>query len=199
LTSLHSIESLIYPSELQQEIAKESTKYIRHSLRNSPASSVHSTPGTSSAASPSPPTPNINGNANPKAHLLPKIASSYSEIDRLSVEKIALAQRIVTLIARTRARLEIDLQKVGILQGDVIDPNSALYGSNMVGREISSSFLSRDASLAASSGGLGGYGTRGNNPAAQISQSLRNALGSGGVDPDMPPQKSRYRYGQYYT
>jgi hypothetical protein len=110
------------------------------------------------------------------------------------VEKIALAQRIVTLIARTRARLEIDLQKVGILQGDVVvDPNSALYGSNMVGREISSSFLSREASLA-SSGGLGGYGTRGNNPAAQISQSLRNALGSGGGDPDMPPQKSRCRY-----
>lgn len=110
-----------------------------------------STPATSSAApSPSGPAPG------PKAHLPPKITGSYAEIDRLAGEKLALAQRIVDLLTRTRARLDADLTKVGVLQGDVPEPPRPSFAPLP---------LSPDP-----------YVVHGRNPVQQISDSLRTAL-----------------------
>ena len=47
-----------------------------------------------------------------------KIQNSYAEIEQLSKEKMVLAERITTLLTRTRSRLESDLNKVRILQGE---------------------------------------------------------------------------------
>lgn len=192
--------TFLLPPDLQQEINKESNKYVRHALRQSPASSIPSTPVQSTAPSPSPAPSNSNGNANgnPKAHLLPKIAASYAEIDRLSTEKIALAQRIMALLARTRARLEVDLARVGVLQNDSIDASpfngSMLGGSSVLGRD--SSFLGGATFPGLTgSGNNSGYVMGGRNPALQISESLRNAFASGGGDVGIPgpsAQKSEH-------
>ncbi|KZT71557.1 hypothetical protein DAEQUDRAFT_744233 [Daedalea quercina L-15889] len=111
--------------ELQQEINKEGGKYVRHSLKN---------PGQPPA---------------PKDNAIPQnVASQYAEIDQLAAEKIALAERVVQLINRARARLDHDLSKVLVLQGEPAP-------------EIQTSY-----SL--------GQGSR--NPAEKINESLRNAI-----------------------
>jgi hypothetical protein len=143
--------------DIQQEIQKEASKYIRHTLRNVQAQAQNGT----SVPSPIP--------TKEKDALLPaKIQTSYAEIDKLAVEKLELAQRIVELITRARARLDYDLSKVLILQGDPPD---------VVG-------------LGGSSSGLSGHGSftlGGRNPVNQINESLRNAIagstGLGGLGP----------------
>lgn len=133
--------------ELQQEIDKDSARYIRHSLRAS--SSVPPSP-TSRAPS-------------PKSSLIPdKITSSYEELRELANEKRDLAQRLIDLITRTRVRLDSDLNKVRVLQGDVgveYVPSGGL-------KPISATPLSSFDSMT----------TAGRNPAQAISESLRNAL-----------------------
>ena len=133
--------------ELQQEIDKDSARYIRHSLRAS--SSVPPSP-TSRAPS-------------PKSSLIPdKITSSYEELRELANEKRDLAQRLIDLITRTRVRLDSDLNKVRVLQGDVgveYVPSGGL-------KPISAAPLSSFDSMT----------TAGRNPAQAISESLRNAL-----------------------
>ena len=57
-------------------------------------------------------------NNNNKGHVPAKIASAYAEIEELAGEKMELAERIVTLIGRMRRRLDIDLGRVGVLQGE---------------------------------------------------------------------------------
>lgn len=101
----------------------------------------------------------------PKDAQLPaKIQASYAEIDRLAVEKLELAQRIVDLIARARARLDHDLSKVLVLQGETPDVASGLSSAH---------------------GSLSGHGSftlGGRNPVNQINESLRNAFaGSAGL------------------
>lgn len=92
--------------ELQQEIQKESSKFIRHSLRSG-------TPGQTLSA---------------KDGTIPEtINQHYAELDRLAAEKEALANRLVQLIERARARLAHDLSKVLALQGD-LDPATAQSG-----------------------------------------------------------------------
>jgi len=101
----------IRASELQQEINKESSKYIRHSLRVS---------GAQAQA------------LSPKDLAIPELVRAhYAEIDKLSDEKIALADRIVRLIARAQVRLEADLQKVMVLQGEepVAQPSTSHYSN----------------------------------------------------------------------
>jgi chromatin modification-related protein YNG2 len=130
--------------ELQQEADKDSAKYIRHSLRVSA-----SNPSSPSARAPS-----------PKSTLLPgKIAASYSEIHRLSSEKCVLAQTLVDLVTRTRARLDSDLTKVRMLQGEVSEYPGTLSGA------ASGMTTPADA-----------HAVAGRNPALQVSESLRNAL-----------------------
>lgn len=130
--------------ELQQEIDRDSARYIRHSIR----SSSSPTPTDPSQRAPS-----------PKSVGLPaKIQTSYAEIHELSNEKCILAQRLIDLITRTRARLDADIVKVKYLQGEVPDTAVAL-------------------SKASSAVSLGvDFGPSGRNPAQQISESLRNAL-----------------------
>lgn len=90
-------------AELQQEIQKESTKYIRHSLRSASATAGQA--------------------LSPKDNAIPQIVSAhYAEIDRLAAEKEALANRLVQLVSRARARLDHDLSKVLVLQGE-LDPS----------------------------------------------------------------------------
>jgi chromatin modification-related protein YNG2 len=79
-------------------------------------------------------------------------------MDELSNEKCILAQRLIDLITRTRARLDADIVKVKYLQGETPDSTSVL------GKVVSSAALGLD------------FGPSGRNPAQQISESLRNAL-----------------------
>ncbi|PCH40944.1 hypothetical protein WOLCODRAFT_24379 [Wolfiporia cocos MD-104 SS10] len=89
--------------ELQQEIQRESSKYIRHSLKSAPGQAL----SARDAAIPD------------------SVAGYYTEMDQLAAEKVALAERMVQLVARARARLNHDLDRVLALQGEA-DP--ALQG-----------------------------------------------------------------------
>jgi hypothetical protein len=87
------------PPELQQEVAKEASRYIRHSGRSTPSA---------------PP--------NPKdAAIQETIKEHYAQIEELADEKLVLAQRVVDLISRARAKLDHDLSKVLVQQGE--DPH----------------------------------------------------------------------------
>jgi chromatin modification-related protein YNG2 len=91
-------------SEILQEITKETSRYIRHSLR--------------SGATP----------LSTKDEQIPqKIDQSYAEVDKLAQEKMQLAERLGGLIQRARTRLDYDLRKVLILQGD--DPGQPAFVS----------------------------------------------------------------------
>jgi len=117
--------------ELQQEINKESAKYIRHSLR----SASSNPPGQALSV---------------KDTTIPQtVKVNYAEIDRLAVEKEKLAERIVSLLTRARARLDLDLNKVLVLQGD-IDPAIQVVHASV-------------------------SGTRSSGPIAQVTESLRVA------------------------
>ena len=50
-----------------------------------------------------------------------KISTSYAEIQELATEKFALAQQFIECLSKTRARLDIDIVKVKILQGESLD------------------------------------------------------------------------------
>ncbi|TFK36471.1 hypothetical protein BDQ12DRAFT_667880 [Crucibulum laeve] len=109
--------------DLQHEIDRDSAKYIRHSVRSSisAASSAASTPGPSGAS----PAPAVT--PKPSTLLLPtKIAASYAEINTLAEEKCLLAQRLIDLIALTRSKLESEIVKVRVLQGEVIEGPATL-------------------------------------------------------------------------
>ncbi|EPQ58965.1 hypothetical protein GLOTRDRAFT_125283 [Gloeophyllum trabeum ATCC 11539] len=131
--------------ELQHEIQKETTKYIKHCVR--------ATPPSSSAPSPSPQTPNpsIPNSAN----LTPKVSASYALLDQLNSEKIALSQRMTDLIARAKARLDYDLARVLVAQGDA-DPASASVTAAAAGTTSGYSW----ANLGPSSIGAGTGSTR---------------------------------------
>ncbi|TCD63483.1 Histone acetyltransferase complex subunit [Steccherinum ochraceum] len=97
--------------ELQQEITRESAKYMRHSLRASgaPAQTLSQ-----------------------KDLSIPQLVRAHhAEIDQLSDEKIALAERIVRLIARAQVRLDADVQKVMVLQGEepVVPQTASFYNA----------------------------------------------------------------------
>ncbi|KAF8163780.1 hypothetical protein B0H34DRAFT_651391 [Crassisporium funariophilum] len=134
--------------ELQQEIDKDAAKYIRHSRRASSASGT--TPPSPSSRAPS-----------PKSLPIPaRISASYSEIQELAGEKCILAQRLIEIISRTRARLDIDITKVRMLQGE--SPEVIAVSARPL------------ASIPAIT--LESFGAPGRNPALAISESLRNAL-----------------------
>ena len=88
-------------SELQQEAAKEASRYIRHSGRSTPSA---------------PP--------NPKDMAIHEVIKDYyAQIEQLADEKLVLAQRVIDLISRARARLDHDLSRVLLQQGE--DPTVA--------------------------------------------------------------------------
>ncbi|KAF8213505.1 hypothetical protein K438DRAFT_1956883 [Mycena galopus ATCC 62051] len=89
--------------------------------------------------------------------------TAYAEINELSAEKCALAQRIIDLVSRTRARLDSDLAKqrappAHALGGGLPDVEGEVY-------------------IGAS-----------RNPASQIGESLRTALGASATMPDIRAQ-----------
>ncbi|KAJ3487733.1 hypothetical protein NLI96_g3348 [Meripilus lineatus] len=85
------------------EINKEAAKYIRHSNRTA--------------------TNNPGQELSTKDLAIPQtIKGHYAEIDKLSNEKIQLAERIEQLVNRARARLDHDLNKVLLLQGEIEAP-----------------------------------------------------------------------------
>ena len=135
-------------SELQQEIDKDSAKYIRRSRR-------------ASSASETPPSPSSHPSS-PKSTPIPaKISASYAEIQELAGEKCALAQQLIELLSKTRARLDIDIVKVRMLQGE--NPENATV-------------TSRSNRPVVATPGSDTFGTISRNPALAISESLRNAL-----------------------
>ncbi|KAJ7124735.1 hypothetical protein C8R43DRAFT_898879 [Mycena crocata] len=162
-------EKEIRAQELQQEIDKDSARYIRHSLKasNSAASSATSvSPSPAASRAPS-----------PKSMLLPgKISAAYAEINELSSEKCILAQRIIDLVSRTRARLDADLTKVRVLQGEI--PDQSLSARVARAPSVTSTpLVEAEVYLGAS-----------RNPASQISENLRTALGGSASLPDMRQQ-----------
>ena len=136
----------MYGSELQQEIDKDSAKYIRHSRQVSSAS-------TSPPSSPT---------LSPKTPIQVKISASYAEIQELASEKCALAQQLIELLSKTRARLDIDIVKVKMLQGE--SPETPTVASRSGARPL------------AVTPTLENSGAKGRNPALAISESLRNAF-----------------------
>jgi chromatin modification-related protein YNG2 len=101
-----------------------------------------------------------------------KVKDAQEKLTALSDEKVALASRIVELLSRKRARLEYDLGRVLVLQGET-DPAAIFAG------------VAASTPVAVSGLGVGaaGYVLGGRNPAAQINESLRNAFAAGAVTP----------------
>ncbi|KAG2019650.1 hypothetical protein CC2G_005069 [Coprinopsis cinerea AmutBmut pab1-1] len=138
--------------ELQNEIDKDSARYIRHSLR------ATATPLQT-------PTPNARA-PSPKSAAIPgKISAAYEEIQVLAGEKAELAQKLIEIIQRTRTRLDVELNKVRVLQGEPVD------------------FLATPGKPAASNDAL-------KNPALAVTESLRNALASTPLSQAPSPQAS---------
>lgn len=81
----------------------------------------------------------MNGASNAHLALPEKIDAAYVELNNLSDEKIALARRLVELFMRTRARLDIDLSKVRVLQGEIPEPLPSWVG---LGKEETSTNVS---------------------------------------------------------
>ncbi|KAF4618527.1 hypothetical protein D9613_009709 [Agrocybe pediades] len=143
--------------ELQQEIEKDSTKYIRHSRRSTSTSS-------SSPSSPS-----------PKSSSLPaRITASYTEIQTLTQEKCQLAERLIQIITRTRSKLDVELTKVMTLQGDSPETISATITA---ASKPPTTLPQQQPQLTMNgNSNMEGLGAPGKNPALAISESLRNAL-----------------------
>jgi chromatin modification-related protein YNG2 len=129
---------------------------------------------SSSSVSPSPAASRA---PSPKSALIPgKISAAYAEINDLSAEKIVLAQRIIDLVSRTRARLDADLTKVRVLQGEIPDQS---FSARVPRTPSIASAPLLDAEI---------YVGASRNPASQISESLRTALGASASMPNIGQQ-----------
>ncbi|KAG2110746.1 hypothetical protein BD769DRAFT_1495291 [Suillus cothurnatus] len=140
--------------DIQNDLAKEAHKYMRHCLRSD---------GTDAALKEKDKTPVVP---------IEKLKDAQEKLSALSDAKIALASRIVDLLSRKRARLEYDLGRVLVLQGET-DPASVFAGAA----------ASTPVSVSGLGSGTAGYVLGGRNPAAQINESLRNAFAGGTATP----------------
>lgn len=94
-------------TEIQQEIHKETTRYIRHGLKGSAAAASKETNGKD------------NKDTKDKDALIPgRIDLLFVEADKISQEKITLAQRLVDTLTRVNAKLDHDLARVIYLSGE---------------------------------------------------------------------------------
>lgn len=155
--STHRI-SIHRPAELHAEIQKESSKYVRHALRSAPNQPLSAK----------------------DAGIPTAVQASYDEIAVLAREKERLAERIVQLVARARTKLDRDLSRVLVLQGE--------------------------PELATQPGYY--YGSVARNPVAQLNETLRSAASLSelpatpvSASQGGPPQKrqSRIVYLRPYT
>ncbi|KAG2156386.1 hypothetical protein DEU56DRAFT_906541 [Suillus clintonianus] len=140
--------------EIQNDLAKEAHKYMRHSLRSDGADLTSKEKDKITT----PPTE--------------KLKDAQEKLSALSDEKIAIASRIVDLLSRKRARLEYDLGRVLVLQGET-DPAAVFAGAA----------TSTPVSVSGLGSGTAGYVLGGRNPVAQINESLRNAFAGGTAIP----------------
>lgn len=175
--------------ELQHEIDKDAARYIRHSRRSSASSPMPMTTISSFASSTTrPDSPSASssraGSVAPgigtPVPIPTKISASFNEIHELAAEKVALAEKLIELITRTRAKLDVDIFKVRLLQGE---------SPELVAAQASASLNVKPAGLLALTGATSGinvssnasasaenFGALGRNPALVISESLRNAM-----------------------
>jgi hypothetical protein len=147
--------------EIQHDLTKESSKYVRHAVRHvsPPSVGVNGTTTTSTGIG--------TGTAGPEEEQKNKIAAGHAELEKLANERVALAMRIVSLMTRTRTRLDGDLVRIGILQGEVDKGSTAAV---VLGGAITptGSAIGEDV-----------YVMHGRNTAVAISESLRHALSGG--------------------
>ena len=152
-------------TEIQQNIVKDQSKYIKSCLKQS----------SYTAGSGEPSSPTSNG-SNSKAHLPGRISVAYAEIEALTTEKISIAQQIIDLLTRTRARLGGDLSKVRMLQGESPEDIRPSVFPNVTHQLTLSSpygtkrYVGSDAAVTGAS------------PIIQIGESLRAAAGVGKSD-----------------
>lgn len=145
--------------EIQQEIDRDASRYIRHSIKAS-----NSLPSSPSSLAPS-----------PKDSIIPgRIDAAFIDMDKLALEKCALAQTLIELISRARSRLDSDFARVRYLQGDAIDYTLAL----------GTSYTS-----------LNGPGIADGTPALQIGESVRSVLTAASAIPDIKASASASQAG----
>lgn len=168
-------------TEIQQDIAKDQSKYIKSSLKQYSSLQTLQTNTTTSVerskSATASPTPN---GSSSKAHLPGRVSAAYAEVEALSNEKISIARQIIELLTRTRARLDGDLSKVRMLQGDSPeDIRSSVFAN--VAYQSSPYGTKRYAGSDSSVIGV--------SPIIQIGESLRTATGVSNSDAihSMPP------------
>ena len=171
-------------TEIQRNIAKDQSKYIKSSLKQSSHLPTNSTGSGDQSANGSP----TSNDSNSKAHLPGRISVAYAEIEALTTEKISIARQIIELLSRTRARLDGDLSKVRILQGEPPDDFRPSVSPNVAHQLTLSSpygtkrYVGNDTAVI------------GVSPIIQIGDSLRTAAGVGKSDTihSMPPSGPGY-------
>lgn len=103
--------------ELQQDVQKDTTRYIRRALKSS-----------------TPKDPKEDGKEkDTKDHIPARVAAAYEELDQLSLDKIALGKRLVETMTRVSARLDHDLAKVMTLSGEPTQEHYEVRGGYVVG------------------------------------------------------------------
>ena len=156
-------------TEIQRNIAKDQSKYIKSSLKQSsyiPTSATGS--GEQSANGLGSPTSN---GSNSKSHLPGRISVAYAEIEALTTEKISIARQIIELLSRTRARLDGDLSKVRILQGEPPDDIRPSISPNVAHQLTLSSPYGTKRYVGSDTAVIGV------SPIIQIGETLRTAAG----------------------
>ena len=103
----------------QDVIQKETTRYIRHALKNSGTPKEGKENGKDKDAK--------------DAQIPGRVAQAYAELDQLANEKIQLSARLVELLTRVGARLDHDLGKVIQLSGEPPQEQYEVRGGYVVG------------------------------------------------------------------
>ncbi|KAK7444073.1 hypothetical protein VKT23_015471 [Stygiomarasmius scandens] len=137
--------------ELQHQIDSESARYIKQSLKASGftlSSSRSLSPSPSSSPGPFSSIPVSS------SQISTKVAQLYSEIEKLTHEKIALSQKVIDLLTRTCKKLDIDLHKVKVLSGEISE--GSVPGTSASVPTTPGASASASISLAGAGSGLGG-------------------------------------------
>ena len=159
-------------TEIQQNISKDQLKYIKSSLKQSSYLPTNIAGSGEQSANGSP-TPN---GSNSKAHLPGRISDAYDEIGALTAEKISIAQQVIELLSRTRARLDVDLAKVRMLQGEPPEDVRPSVSPNVAHQLTLSSPYGTKRYVGVDTAVIGV------SPIIQIGESLRTAAGVGKSD-----------------